>query len=588
MRKPFYVLAALTILAGLLLRGWKPGDPRVLSASEINPHETWSNILPEDYVGPAKCAECHATQFKLWSNHAHSRMNQNPSDATVLGDFNDRTLQLPQASVQFTKRNGTFLMNVMQDGKLLRSFAVTRTVGSRYMQMYIGVQRIGPEPPDDGSYHIEHKLPFGYWFRLNRWLPTDYFDGYGDEVLERGIPVVKGVDSLEAIAYRQSCMNCHNTFAYSFRIFRNDLVGFPDATVQAALKPLAERLEPTVHVPPDPLHFERVSQQLDPDKHLVTLGISCEACHFGGRQHVQDPQDLRFMPRSPFIRIKGKEAAPPITGERSNPATLIGICAQCHSAVVELFPNGACTANSREAFDWHSGACSAQMRCVSCHEPHTAGPLKGGPPLAKQLALCAGCHQQYAEPASAAAHSRHPAGADVSCLDCHMPRYNQGLDEVVRTHRIAAPVEGAMAAKGMANACNLCHLDRSMHWTLNELDRGWQRRMSPGPDWQAAYGGNLDQPVGEVWLKSASPRMRLVAADAYARSPLGKAMLPRLLPALNDSTAVNRAYALIALQRVGDGLIDVKTEPITAPPAERNRRVQELLNQLEQRPKPKP
>ena len=51
---------------------------------------------------------------------------------------------------------------------------------------------------------------------------------------------------------------------------------------------------------------------------------------------------------------------------------------------------------------------------------------------AKHLALCTSCHQNYAEPQAAAAHSKHPAGAQVNCMDCHMPRYNQGIDELVR------------------------------------------------------------------------------------------------------------------------------------------------------------
>src|SRR5205823_2532380 len=143
-------------------------------------------------------------------------------------------------------------------------------------------------------------------------------------------------------------------------------------------------------------------------------------------------------------RLKPKEAAPPITGERSNPATLTGICAQCHSAQIDIFPNGAATCNSREALDLHAGACKSQLRCVSCHEPHTAGVSSGGPTPAKHLALCTSCHQNYAEPQAAAAHSKHPAGAQVNCMDCHMPRYNQGIDELVRTHRIAVPVEEVM------------------------------------------------------------------------------------------------------------------------------------------------
>src|SRR5262249_40172872 len=152
-------------------------------------------------------------------------------------------------------------------------------------------------------------------------------------------------------------------------------------------------------------------------------------------------------------------------------------CAQCHSSTIPQYPNGAAIANSCEAGDMHGGACASQIRCVNCHEPHTAGEPSGGPTPAKHLRACVRCHTQYRDTEKATAHARHPISAGVDCLDCHMPRYVQGVDEVSRTHRIAAPVERSMAAGGLPNACNLCHLDRSLNWTLSELERGWGRQM---------------------------------------------------------------------------------------------------------------
>ena len=42
------------------------------------------------------------------------------------------------------------------------------------------------EPAGDRVYTEEHKLPFGYWFRMKRWLPADYFDvGEDADALQR-------------------------------------------------------------------------------------------------------------------------------------------------------------------------------------------------------------------------------------------------------------------------------------------------------------------------------------------------------------------------------------------------------------------
>jgi hypothetical protein len=171
----------------------------------------------------------------------------------------------------------------------------------------------------------------------------------------------------------------------------------------------------------------------------------------------------------------------------------------------------------------------------------------------------------------------------VNCLDCHMPRVTQGLDSLVRTHRIGLPVETAMVAAGAANACNLCHLDKSIRWTLKELERGWRQRIEIDPAWAAVYGGSLDRPVGEAWLESENTAMRLVAAQSYARSPLGKNKLVELFRALNDPEPLNRLFATFAVEQVLGRKLSSDQINITAPPARRLRQIEALRQALEQR-----
>lgn len=53
-----------------------------------------------------------------------------------------------------------------------------------------------------------------------------------------------------------------------------------------------------------------------------------------------------------------------------------------------------------------------------------------------------------------------------------MPRIVQGVSSLLRTHRIASPTELSMLEEGV-NACNLCHLDRSVAWTAQQLNRSY-------------------------------------------------------------------------------------------------------------------
>jgi predicted CXXCH cytochrome family protein len=559
-------------------------DPRCLPAAAADTAQTSSNVLPEDYVGPAACARCHRRKHELWSGHAHSRMNQLPGPASVLADFSGQLLQLPGARVAFTHEGGAYRMDVRRDGETLRRYEVTRTVGSRFMQFFIGVEREGPEPPGHPAYR-EHMLPFAWWVSLGRWLPKHYFDADGPEELAEGVPVVEGVDRVRDVRpYTAVCMNCHNTFAYAYRVFDPMFVGFPDARVAAVVGPLSERLSAQVPVRPTAESFRGLNARLDPDRHLVTLGISCESCHFGCREHAERGGPVHFLPTSPYVRVTPRDPDRPPADSRKDAATVNGICAQCHSGNVRFFPNCAAQGNSREALDFARGGCASRLRCVSCHEPHTAGPAPGGPDNPAHNSLCATCHEAYGDPARAAAHAGHPASAGVSCLDCHMPRYTLGLDEVVRTHRIAVPVEQSMVSAASANGCNLCHPDRSLRWTVDELRRGWGRQLSLPESGPAAAA--VDRPLGEVWLESPAAALRLVAGQAYARLPSGKARLPELLRALNDPEPINRVFAQKAVERVRGRKLDAASYELTAPPAERARQIDQLLSAL--RPEPAP
>jgi hypothetical protein len=131
-----------------------------------------------------------------------------------------------------------------------------------------------------------------------------------------------------------------------------------------------------------------------------------------------------------------------------------------------------------------------------------------------------------------------------------------------------------MAAQGSVNACNLCHLDKSLGWTLGELERGWGGKITPAKGWKSL--AILDRPMGEHWLGGATPALRLVAGQSYARSPLGKSVLPALIRALDDEEPINRVFAQRAAEAVLGRKLSRWEYELTAPPATRARQVERL------------
>src|SRR5205814_6078040 len=114
------------------------------------------------------------------------------------------------------------------------------------------------------------------------------------------------------------------------------------------------------------------------------------------------------------------------------------------------------------------------MTCFSCHTMHqAAGDRRPSrewaddqlSPHAIGNGACAGCHTPAAD------HSRHrPNSSGSSCENCHMPRTTYGLLKTIRSHQISSPSVQSTIETGRANACNLCHLDKTLGWTADALE----------------------------------------------------------------------------------------------------------------------
>jgi predicted CXXCH cytochrome family protein len=283
---------------------------------------------------------------------------------------------------------------------------------------------------------------------------------------------------------------------------------------------------------------QRPMADWDAEHYGVSLGISCEACHLGGKEHVTSGGQVapRFIPESPYLYANSSKA--PATGRTHD--NVNWVCGRCHIGERPQFAAGMSTWNSVEYSDAMRGSCYSQLRCIDCHNPHVGiGPKWTATP-AQDDAKCLKCHDKFKAEQPRAEHTHHPAGSEgARCMNCHMPRINEGLQETVRTHMIYSPTRADMIEANHPNACNICHTDKPIDWTLQYLKQ-WYSKSYSEIRLRIKYP-QRSQPVAAGWLKSPNESVRLVAADAVARAKDPNAV-PLLLNCLNDPFLLNRQF----------------------------------------------
>jgi predicted CXXCH cytochrome family protein len=435
-----------------------------------------SNIQPTDYLGPQACQQCHPANYELWSKHPHRWMNALADPATIQGDFSKgAAISYRGGRATFSHEGDHFFMR-LQRGGTKRTYRITQTIGSRFFQYYVGRQSEGPEAKNHHFYHKDHVLPFGYWLEQKEWVPVIHI---GSEVVDRDrpdpfAPVESGPHYAE---YSASCNSCHTTFPLADMLGRRtrQMGEYAPASMHWSMRGYLQSAHPDlIDAASGMLKMEKGVENpmhhWEAPHYAATLGVSCEACHLGGRQHVESKGRIRpkFFPASPHLRIESKET--PATGRTHD--NLNWACSRCHGGSRPHFAAGMSTWNSVEYSDAMRGSCYSKLRCVDCHNPHRALGPKWSQSEDKDDALCMKCHQKYQPEKERVAHTHHPLGsAGARCMNCHMPKINEGVQDVVRTHTIYSPTRADMIEANHPNACNLCHTDKPIVWTLGSLKK---------------------------------------------------------------------------------------------------------------------
>jgi predicted CXXCH cytochrome family protein len=288
------------------------------------------------------------------------------------------------------------------------------------------------------------------------------------------------------------------------------------------------------------------------------LGVACEACHGPGEAHIHANQDLVRRYRLHFSDAPDTTIVNPA---RLSPRLATYVCAQCHSMNIfktdprlpgeryraggdllrtkmilrtsdrmmsaaeridwprlerhigrqtptyveeRFWPDGMARVSGRETNGMVESACFQDntLSCLSCHSMHSSAPDDQLAEHMESDVACFQCHADYLERVEE--HTHHKVGSSGSlCYNCHMPHTTYGLLKAIRSHLIDSPSVAKDLETGRTNACNLCHLDKTIAWTAEHLT-AWYGQTAPA----------LSQEESTV----SETVMRLLEGDAAQRA----------------------------------------------------------------------
>jgi hypothetical protein len=505
------------------------------------PRVVRSNILRADYAGSASCRTCHRSLYDDWLGSPMRQMTRLPANAKIRAPFDGRTWKFKDDEAHFERQGGTRFVRIQSRRFGNHLYRVTRVIGGRTREDFAGVEVTGTQPDASivGDAHDEVILPASYFFE------TASFRLKGYSVMVRERPGLKA-----GAVWNQSCVLCHNTApaflslwgavlgkgapAYQGEVVdallpesRRGKLQVTDANaLNAAVADEVRLLGGPSDLPGDvPTSLRQgivtMSQRFGA-KHLLEIGIGCEACHGGCREHVLQPRvSTSYQPRSSFLHVQSAQDRSPITRAESINRT----CARCHQVLFSRYPftweggvrhsgsPGGSSTNSGEARDMLLGGCSRALACTDCHDPHRDDDPEDLAALATPAgnATCTKCHSAFASRQALRAHSHHdPDAAGGVCINCHMPRKNLALTyTLARYHRIGSPTENARVLRDRPLECALCHARMSAEKLISTMENWWGKRYDRAT-LQALYG-DLQQPPLLSTLTRGKPHEQAVA-----------------------------------------------------------------------------
>jgi len=512
----------------------------------------------EGFVASTACRSCHPSEYASWHQTFHRTMTQPATPESVVAPFDDLTLHSRGRSYRLERRGEEFWVDLIDPdwerinrlrGADLRGVEnppraerrVVMVTGSHHMQTYWVESQFGRELIN---------LPFVYLFESHRWVPREdvflrppgappFLDLWNDNCIECHTTV--GVPGLtpEAEAFETrtaelgiACEACHGPAVDHVAANRNPLRRYRFH--------LGDAPDPTVVQP----------------AHLDSKAASavCGQCHGVALSDARD-----WLARGPAYRAGGDleesrlMVLPAKNGDHPRLQRLVREEPQALDA--RFWSDGQVRVSGREWTGMAESPCyeRGELSCLSCHSMHDSDP---NDQLATGMggdAACLQCHGGFAE--ALEEHTHHPVdSAGSRCYNCHMPHTSYGLLTAMRSHTIDSPNLAATVATERPNACNLCHLDRTLEWTGEYLAQWYgQPREALGQltnDQRQVSAVVLDLLEGDAgqralaaWALGWDPALATSGTDSWTAPFLGHL--------LGDPYAAVRFIAQRSLRRQG-------------------------------------
>ena len=476
------------------------------------------------YVGDKACISCHAKEVKEWKGSYHDMAMKEPTDETVVGDFNHATFELNGVTSSFYKRDGKFYIKTDGEDNQLHEYEVAYTFGIYPLQQYLLKFPDGKYQIPDIAWDARKKEEGGQrWYHIHK-----------DEIIKAG-DVLHWTG--QNFNWNYMCADCHST----------------------NLKKNYDAKTKSYHTTWD------------------VINVSCESCHGPASKHIEWSRTPHKVLKHKgfglsFSNKKWKWDVNTNEKKRGADHQELEVCAKCHSRRAQLdddyvpgdkysdhymavlleqnlyFPDGKI---QDEVYVYDSFLQSKMydkgVTCTDCHNPHTLKRKSEGDKV------CSKCHSE--EKYTAASHHKHKEGSTgSSCISCHMPaRIYMGVDSRNdHSFRIPRP-DVSVEMQEVPNACNLCHTDKDAKWAADAMKQ-WYGKIPVGKQnfahsLQALRSNDQNAPK-ELFniLTSDAPDIAKATATAYLGSYPSKQTYLTTQQMLGKSDPTIRRAALQALE----------------------------------------
>ena len=475
------------IVLALILGYFKYNNDRAKDASKdalLSSTPTQTKIKPPSnpsnaYMSSQTCRACHPGEYDSWHNSYHRTMTQLAKPEAVLAKWNGTQLPHSGSQLKLEQTNDEYWVTTINaDGNRQGKQRMTMTTGSHHLQVYwLG----------DKNGNLQHPFPYGWLIADQKWAPVE------DTFLrdpESDPPNAK---------WNAVCIECH-AVAGKPRIMASSKGIRTTKTEVAELGISCEACHGPAqeHIAHYQNPFNRYKAK---DTKKVALGIInpddtkidhrrsaqvCGQCHsyqFTPNRMDRYNNGPRFIPGGQLnasantIVVKPSAFTNASLNSQDDMKKFTAKHGHPHPGKEWLkdrfWSDGMVRVTGREYNGLLETACfqKGKMSCLSCHSMHSYHDRNDQlAPRMESNEACYKCHESLRD--NLTAHTHHAADSSGSnCYNCHMPHTTYGLLSAIRSHQIDSPKVAIQLETGRVNACNLCHINKSLNWTNKNLTK---------------------------------------------------------------------------------------------------------------------